>query len=672
MEILKNSLIVHQFDKLNYFDLGGNNERLKVILIAEEHDSKKQLQNIFADILANKKINYGYYQLKNIFTNSQSYDTEIIVNLIVKTIQDKVNIIASMLAEETVKIDVAKYVQIWQEYVMFGQQLYYLLINHQKFLTEKNIKTSNISTNILSVLQLCIFYDNIFSDSSLNIIEDLTEYFDNELNSVGEVEQLINFIDSMKIFLMVQNFTKINKVRIMEFIRKIMSNTYRVNQLCHYMHDLLLKLNNKMPIVNNYQTVSVVDMEKPIISKIYKIASILSVYAEKEKLLICYSKFMQIRMLNLKYDNSEIEIEIIKRISGAIEKDESQKLLDAISDILQSKNIIDKLHSSTIKNVSGKYDESQFVDLSAINPIILVEKNWKIQNTMPLNTTILFPPEIKYCLDIASKFFSKLNISSSPDWNYIISWQPLLGVAEFEAEFKLKKVLITCNILQAILLSYINNDFPTTIDKFSQDTNITYILGEKIFESLSDAGIIILNTEGTYIPNFNNYVGESKIDLRPLFLETFNPNKSEIVPKNKFSYITGNSNKLGTDNNFREQEQELDDNFDKLEESDNDFDSPLEISINKLSLDTESDDDIPVIKSYKQNVHHNKSESESESESKSESASESESESASESESESDNKVKYIHKSQKRLKYNPKFGSKLRPKSRGKFSLNPV
>ena len=635
MDILKHSLIDTSLNSLNYFDLKQNNERLGVISSMNKSDSENQLQQIFSDILANKKINYGYYQLRNIFINSQLYDPTIILNLIIKTIHDKVNIIADVLFDSKSGFDIAKYTQMWSEYTFFNRQMYQLLNNHQKFLTEKNIKTSNMSNNILSIVHLCIFYDKIFGSDSKgkNILDNMIDFFKEDsdeektppnapFSDQKTIDQFINFIDSMRVFLIVQNFTKIDKVKIMLLIRKIMSNVQRINRLCSHMHKLLLKLENKIPISTECQTISLNSIEKPLISKIYKIASILAIYAEKEKLLICYSKFMQMRIINSKYSNLEIEIEIVKRISGAIGRYESQKLLNMITDIIQSRAIAEKLHKSTVNNVFGIYNHITPISPKIINPIVLAEQNWKIQNIQHSDLNICYPTEIQYCLDIVSKLFSKINTTndmSKSDYNYIINWQPFLGTAVFEAEFKFKRVSITCNFMQAILLSYINEHNIISIDDFVAETHINRILGEKIFESLSDAGILVYadSSQKSYVVNSNNYVGESRIDLHLFFIEVFNPDKSEPISKNKFAYV----------NNIPSIELENNNNnnvFDPCEflltESNNESEPESETSSDM--------DDIPVIKSAvrafpqpgkKMNLDESKSESMSESMSESES-----------------------------------------------------
>lgn len=544
MDILKNSLIKPHIHNLNYFDLKLNNERLGVVMCMNEEDSEDQLQRIFADIIANKKINYGYYQLRNIFANSQLYNSSTILNLIIQTIKSKVNILSDVLFSSKSKIDIGVYTQVWNEYTSFNRQMYQLLNNHQRFLTEKNITISNRSNNILGVTQLCIFYDEILGPGR-NILDGMLEFFEKDCQTECIlIDQIIDFIDAMRVFLVIQSFTKIDKPKIIRLIRTIVSGPQTTNQLCLCMHNLLLKLGTGGGATSiEPKTVNLSTVEKPIIIKIYKLASILAIYAEKEKLLVSYSKFLQVRIMNLRYTNLELEMELVKRISGAIGKDQSQKLANAINDIYQSKAIGEKLHTVAIKNVSNKYNSGLVSPdiIKMVNPLILVEKNWKIKNTVPYGTHIEYPTEIRYCLDIVSKLFSKINESGE---DYTINWQFLLGMAEFEAQFKLKRVLITCNFAQAICISYINEHQIVQIDKFVSDTHINQKLAEKLFESLVSGNILIYADEAhtSYIPNINNYVGESKIDLHLAFIETFNPNKSDYVEPVLKSKFVMNSN----------------------------------------------------------------------------------------------------------------------------------
>jgi hypothetical protein len=531
MEVLKSLPIEKKLGEFHYFDLTSNNERLGVISISNLDNCRNQLKQIFSDIISNKKINFSYYQLRNIFVNSQAYDSEIVLKLLAETVEKKVDIIAHVLSTSREGITMGQYIQIWAEYREFCQQLYHLLNIHQKFLTERNIKVSNISNNILSIIQLCTFYNKIFSmePSILDMISS------NEFNlDSHNVDQFVNFISALRIFLSMQKFTQIDKTRITETIKKHISGAQRINLLCGYVHKILLEVGFADATSNK--------SNKSNIATIYKVVSMLAVYGEKEPLLVSHSKFMKARIINPKYTNLELEIELVKRISGAVGKYESQKMLDSISDIIQSRTLTEILHKSTVKVVSDEYSKIDCLGLKNITPLILGEKNWKIGTAISelaeSEFPIVYPPEIKYCLNIVSKFFSKIN-PDNLDCGYIIQWVPFLGRAKFTADFKHKSITIGCNFLQAIALEYSNRNRNFSIQQFVLDTHINQNLAHKLFESLTDGGLLVCidPEQKLYAPNVNNYVGESNIDLHALFIETFNPEKPTDIAKSKFSYI---------------------------------------------------------------------------------------------------------------------------------------
>ncbi len=127
-------------------------------------------------------------------------------------------------------------------------------------------------------------------------------------------------------------------------------------------------------------------------------------------------------------------------------------------------------------------------------------------------------------MNIATK-----NIVSAYDNQFVVSWQPTLGNAEFKIELNKRSVQIKCNFLQAILLTFINEHNRFTINDFSRKTHLNSKLSEKIIQSVFESNLITKSgkTDNTYvyIVNENNYTGPTMIDIRPLFVDAFDQTK---------------------------------------------------------------------------------------------------------------------------------------------------
>ena len=526
MELLNNPAIKQQLSSRSFFDLSTNNDRLGVIVSIED-DPVARLGEIFQQIITNEKMDSSYYQLHNLFTHAQIVDQSVIINLVVDTIEKKIATIRDTIFDDNDAsrdgnsggIDLGIYIQIWKNYKDFSQKMYKLVKNYQQFLVDRNIKTGKISHDILSIIQICMFYDSIVGETKNNILSmistDLTEI------DHRNIEQLIDYIDSIRAFMVMKDFTKIDKEKLSGIIKTIMNQASIVNIMCAHMNNLLKSLTKKQNVVDEseYETVVANDAEKKTIRKIYKMATILSTYAEKHKLLICYSKFMQSRIIDPKYDNLELEIEIIRRISGVLGKDESQKLINAIADIINTKNANQVIHVADIKITSDEYKNLINISTKILTPIVLTKSVWKIYNTSDMEP--LYPLELKCYFDIITKAYCSIYKN-----DYVINWQPTMGSAQFEAQLGQKHVEITCNIVQAIALTYFNNNKKPTVAKFANDTFINPELAHKIFESLIEADLIsCLTTDQTdnsiYVINTQNYTGDTKIDIRRKFIEVF-------------------------------------------------------------------------------------------------------------------------------------------------------
>lgn len=491
------------------FGLITNNEKFDIIrdtIMITNSD----LELIFEDILKNKKIETNYYFLRKLFMNHQFGCTDQILRTVVLVIEKKINIISQTIKSSNLHIVI--YNQIWTDYVEFNKQIYNILKIYKEDLTTKTISVGRMFFSPIEIIQLCMFYKKILKDSEekfLALDESILKTNFDQKN----ICQLIDYVSSLRIFIQMQNFTDVNATVIIKIITIIMHRVNIINELCLCVHNILLDLNfqrigNKIMSTHPH-TINLSQTYRKTKNFLHKIVSLLSIYSNKNILLICYRKFMQARITNPSYKDFATEINLIRCISGLIGKPDSQKLLNSISDIIYSRSFTKNLSNPTI------------------NPIILTKINWHIINVSDMNIT--YPPRIKYCLDHISKIYSNVNNNKS-----YIQWQPTLGSAKFKAILGSVTVNITCNFLQAILLEYLNINSVTNPREFSLFTRIPIKLSDKIFESLLDANIIIRSSTLTlnhlntsikpnlmYIINKNNYTGDTSVDLKQTFIDTF-------------------------------------------------------------------------------------------------------------------------------------------------------
>lgn len=513
MELLNNKNISKKLNDRTLFDLSLNNQKLQVIVLIQSEPIEK-LKTIFNKLIIGEEIIEGYYNLYNLFTQVHLINPNVVINLIVNTHETKISMVHDIIYDKNSKlneINIGMYMQLWKYYRDFTQKMYVLINIYQKFLTERNILMNKLSYDILSILQLYMFYN----DFDINIFTSIQ--LDLDKVNIKNIEQLIDYIGSIRSFMLLKDFIPIEVNKLNVVIKALMLKTNITNTICQYMHHLLVNLANKQTIGSQeYKTIDTDNIENIIIGKIYKISTLLSTYAEKKRLLFCYTKFMQTRIIDLTYDNLELEIELVKRMSYSFGRINTQKLLDAITDIIDTKNIIKYLHPLDGKMKSVEYSTLTDVSTKILNPIILTKSAWNIFNTSTME--INYPIELKHYLTTISKFYSTTTKNK-----YNINWQPTIGSAQFRATLGPKKIDITCNILQAIALIYLNDNPQTSIDQFCKDTSINYDMSKKIFKSLDYTNLIIsLKSEKhLYIINTLNYLGSTQIDIRQDFIKMF-------------------------------------------------------------------------------------------------------------------------------------------------------
>jgi hypothetical protein len=235
----------------------------------------------------------------------------------------------------------------------------------------------------------------------------------------------------------------------------------------------------------------------------------LAQYATKDILIVCFRKFLQSRIVRDGYNFFELEIEIVRRMSNKFGTYDSQNIINGIHDIINSKTMNETLHSSLVNIVSDRYKQLSQIDMAILSPIILTRKN------------ILYPLEMECYMNIIDKMYKNTDNTS-------INWCPLMGYATLEACIGKNKIVITCNILQAIALIYINDNPQLSYSKFSTDTLINDKLTRKILGSLLEANLIISTDDDAFIVNHVNYTGDIKINIQGIFIDMFNQNSATI------------------------------------------------------------------------------------------------------------------------------------------------
>lgn len=505
MNITEHKQVLEKFKSRTCCNFYLNNERLGVIVPVL---LENKLEDHYNDILKYSDTTIGFYELRAISNEIEMKDPEKIVNIIIDTISKKLDLLYESINVESSPINIDVYTQIWTEYKNFSEKLYLMIKNHQYFMVEKNIKIGKITHDILGIIQLCMFYDKIISKS--NILTDISSEIIN-INKKN-VEHLIGYIDSVRSFMLMKEFTKVDFDKLFKIIKNIMEETNIVNICCLYVDNLLKQIKNNFN-AKDPQTVEAGQHEKDTIKKIYKIISILATYSNKQKLMICHQKFLQARIVNLSYNNLELEIEIIRRMSGALGSDNSQTLIDIVIDIINTKEINKAIQKAEIKQKSDLYKGLE-INPSIIDSIIINKRIWNISNISDMN--INYPPEIQCYLDTITKSYGTIH-----DNKYSINWQPVTSSIKVETAFGSKKVAIKCNMLQCTLLIYLGKHSQTTVEQFSDDTGIFKELASKIFESMIETDLIELSPDHKYYKINTKYAGSLNIDTRKNFIDIF-------------------------------------------------------------------------------------------------------------------------------------------------------
>ena len=518
--LLSQPLLSTQFEKsLVSFDLIKQNHFLGVIKFPVAYHAD-DFNKLIDKIVAKESLIHNYYEIQCMLNQIVSTDRFYVVNKISNALSTILKAANNSLKKSSKgSVTISEFNQIYKYYHDIGEEFYRLLSVYQKNLVKLYSLPGGRITNILDTMEKTTFFNDFIKISDTDIIQ-----IENNITHIDyhNVEQLIYFIQSINHCIPTNSDGRNSSghiQKITENIKKILNNIKTVDCLNAYFHNIMTSKNNTKTLVNTideYSTINVAKIVKNLNKKKYSLLNIFMRYCNKTILYLCYTKYLKIRILNSNYGNLELEISNVNALSNTFGKINAQKLLDMISNILNSRKITEIIHASTITIKTDQYNNLQFASsivASVVKPIILDNSIWNIQCS---NIDLIFPPELNAYLDIVSKTHDIYTRNQR-----IIRWQGLLGTATFSAILGNNKVVIECNTLQAIALSHLNSNNKISINKFAISSRMGIKLAEKVINSLFETNLIISNAnEKSYIIN-TNYTGDDIVDLVKAFRDSF-------------------------------------------------------------------------------------------------------------------------------------------------------
>ncbi|QGR54015.1 culin-like protein [Moumouvirus maliensis] len=510
------------------FDLKKNNSTYSVILFSNE-DIKTEVDQIFNKLLENDKLEFNYYVLQKYFSQLSYDDTNGVLKCIINAVENKINLIKEAINDNNGDVDLSIYTQLWNSYREYFRKIYLIVKNYQKYLLEKNIKTKIFKMNLFSIIEISMFYNGVISGKN-----DFFQQISKTIHNIDKnnVEQLINYVDSLELFSYVKDYLD-NKSDVLETVNEIINKPNIINVLCFYLDKLLKSIVNRNNLLQDedYCTINPEKVKNKILRKVYKIVNILTYHSARNVLFLHYLKYFKARIYDNHYNNNKLEIQIIKKLSICLGKEYSQKLIDMIQSIDANNTHNKNIQNAIVKIVSGEFESEEINSkIKILNPVVIPKKCWDIPNITLTN--INYPTEIACCFQIISKYYENYYQNFEKN-NITIDWQPTLGCVEYKAKLGNKEVTITCNLLQAMLISHLNENEIVTVIDFSKKYNIPEKLSKKIFKSLFEDNILIkINTDSSeidkYTVNNKNYTGDQDIKSWKTFVEVFEKENIEV------------------------------------------------------------------------------------------------------------------------------------------------
>lgn len=502
MDIIHPTLLENSLKNAKYFDLTNLNNKYDSIVILDD-DIESEIDIIFNKFIKKEDIDNGFYTLKNLFAVQSPQK---IINTIINLINNKNDIFVENITQE---LNLSKYIQIWSDYKSFCRDVYEFVNIYQDFLTKKGIDKPKYGMSILSVLQRSIFYQKIINRPGIFIHDEM------DLSGINRhnIDQLLDYLNSLKSVISIKNSTNLKTDWIHKKIKNIVSNVKITNHICEKINDIIMKIK-----INDDEAATCVEkntVNKNIIN-INHMLSLLNQYGDSTLVYILYNKYMQTRIV---YSTDlELETKFVSRLADILGKMKTQKMFNIIGDVYNSRKFHKKLSGIKI-NISQKYQNIETLDVNKITALLLSRDTWTISNKSEMDP--IYPLELQYCLDLVNKVYRKLS-----EDQYEIVWQPTMGTARFATKLGGYDIDINCNTMQAMALLYLNENKQCTSKSFSDDLNINYELGEKIFESLIDSNLVVLHNNKIIVNT--HYTGDTDVDLVKYFVEAFEKNAEDI------------------------------------------------------------------------------------------------------------------------------------------------
>ena len=515
-----NSILSRYPNNDKMFEMAEYNDKHNII-ISLHKDPIKKLEEIFNRLFTNENVTISEYELFNIFKMAESRDKNCVSNLVVNSLSKHIDILKEAI-QDLDDIDIAVYNQITKSYSKFTQSIINLLKKYDSYLVKTRYVNGIYQVSPLSIIQKVIFYVSLVDDNDVCLLDSIN-IKSSDINK-NNIEQLFEYIESIKSYELIRNFTRLDVEQLESTIKKCLSKVNTVNIICAYIHDIIKSLSNNYKKIKEYETLETTEYEKKIIGKIYKTINVISKYSDVNIIFDCYKKYLQVRIVEPNYDNLEVEIDIIKKMSKSIGAIKAQELINQVGDIVYSvkSNSVIKNHNINIK--SEKYKSLGKIDPSILSPITINRYTWTSLNKW--NIEPKYPVEMECYFAIIDNSYKKMF-----DNKYTIDWQPTMGSATFTATLNEEEVTINCNILQAILLMAFNDNKNLTVEKFSSDYNIKPDLSSKLFESLFNLNILTSSIDISdniiYSVNVLNYQGPNTVNAYSAFIETFRTTNNE-------------------------------------------------------------------------------------------------------------------------------------------------
>jgi hypothetical protein len=489
-----------------------SNDKYKIFVNdkASSVSVNENLLRVLEEILMEDATDQTYYEIKSMFDNIKS-DSIQIVNLVTNII-----LRYNMLLKETLDADASdgmtleSFVHVWKSNQDFCRKLYRVLKQYQVFVTDYNVPHNNGTTNIIAVLEVVIFYKTIYcakyeyNESSITLGEIITSISHD--SDKKNVESVLDFVDCIKAFNYMEPF--LGCAFDDKTVRDVFTDNVIVNNICFYL-DRLLRNNLDSSKMDLDETVLVENIEKKVLTKIYRIVTLLCRYAQRDFVNKSYVKFFQKRIMDLHNANLELEIELVDRMKDFLGAKNTQVLYFMIDDLRVSRAFNKEIHEIEVNIQSERFQPlKDRVSLKPVSAIVVRPNIW--QDIKFSERELNLPLELEFYTKTVDRFY-QMNYEEP----VCIKWIYSLGnaIVRFNTNGN-QSVLLKVNIFQLAVLMLINDlpiDAYVEVVHMSNELKIPVSLMQTLIESLCMEDILSQQTvvEGTPIPRYvinRNYV----------------------------------------------------------------------------------------------------------------------------------------------------------------------